>query len=79
MMRVKEVFFVRQDRFSILPKDRPEVESETIIVSDLVIIAYDSQGLHMYYKNMEMYLKYRFQYTVEDIETDITIVDLGEI
>jgi hypothetical protein len=76
-MKVKQVFYVPK-KHPLLPQIE-EVLDETIIeVEDLVVIMWDSFGLFAYYKNMEHYLERRFQYTVENIKTDVMIIDIGE-
>lgn len=77
-MQVKQVLYLRRRLYS---GDRSEqtIESETIIVDDLVVIAWNPHGLHSYYKNLEHYMEKRFQYySIDNMETDIHVIDIGE-
>jgi hypothetical protein len=76
-MKVKQVLYI-PIKHPLLPQTE-EVMSETIIeVENLVVIMWDSFGLFVYYKNMAHYLERRFKYVVEDIDTNVMIIDIGE-
>ena len=74
-MLLKEVHFIRKQH-PFMPQTPEKVETEIIIVDDLVVIAWDARGLHIYYRTIEDYIERRFQYTVNDVETDVMIVDI---
>ena len=76
-MQVKEVLYIRRKLF-VTHGPIETIESEVIVVDDLVLIVWDSHGLHSYYKNLEHYMQHRFEYVVEDKERDVMIVDIGE-
>jgi hypothetical protein len=77
-MQFKEVHFIRKQQ-PFMPPTPEKVETEVIIVDDLVVIAWDEQGLHAYYKTVDEYVKRRFQHTVNDVETDVMIVNVCDI
>jgi hypothetical protein len=83
-MQVKEVFFVKRKLIApdgtVLYEPPVPLCSETIVVAgDMGIIRYSDMGYHSYYKDMDTYLKSRFEYVVDDLKTDIMMIDLGDI
>ena len=78
-MKVKVVFWVRRKLF-VTNGPIIDICDETILdMGDLGILLYNDFGVHSLYKDMETYLKSRFQYTVDDMDSDIEIVELGSL
>jgi hypothetical protein len=78
-MKVKVVFWLRKKLFAIHGPIE-DICSETVIdMGDLGVILHSEFGIHSYFSSFEKYLKSRFEYSVQDMETDIQVVELGEL
>jgi hypothetical protein len=81
--QVKNVFYVkrtlRNSDGEVIFEPSEKIGQETIIVHEFGVILYSEIGIHSNYRDLATYINSRFQHAVEDIETDIMIVDQGEI